>query len=324
LRELEGLAALRAFDREGARAAWNDVVRSQPLTWGAMAARARLAEMGALVPASFDAPPDPKPGDPLLYQLPAVVLFYHRLGLDADAETYLRAHERDAVLAMKGREKEALCAMYGELGRAARAYRVGLEGVSSSLLTRAPSPSSEWGWRCLYPKPYAERVKELEEREGLPANLVYAVMRQESAYDPEAVSSARAVGLLQLMPETARRLAAETGSSFDENQLRTPAVNLELGARYLGKMLQAFDGSVPVAAAAYNAGPRAVRRWLQRMKGTDMDLWVALIPFEETRNYVTRVMSNLARYSYLQGGDSAVPTIALSLPSTGNEQAPEY
>jgi soluble lytic murein transglycosylase len=89
-------------------------------------------------------------------------------------------------------------------------------------------------------------------------------------------------------------------------------------------MLRVFDESIPLAAAAYNAGPRAVRRWLTRMKGTDLDLWVALIPFEETRTYVTRVMSNLAHYAYLEGGELSVPGVALNLPVAGNEAQAEY
>ena len=323
LRELEGLAAARAYDRQGARAVWTDVVKSQPLTWGAMAARSRLAELGAALPPLLD-PAETAAVEPLSYQLPAVSLFYHRVGLDAEAEAYLRAHEREAVSGLKGREKEALCAMYGELERAARSYRIGLEGVPSTLLARAPSPASEWGWRCLYPRPYSDHVDELETREHLSKGLVYAIMRQESAYDPEAISSARAVGLLQLMPETARRLSSEVGASFDQSKLRNPSVNLDLGARYLAKMLKVFDGSIPLAAAAYNAGPRAVRRWLERMKGVDLDLWVALIPFEETRTYVGRVMSNLAHYAYLEGGELAVPTVALNLPAASNEQTAEY
>jgi soluble lytic murein transglycosylase len=323
LRELEGLAAAKAGDKEGAVALWNDAIRSQPLSWAATVARARLAEEGATAPSMID-PADGKTSDALSLQLPPIARLYHRLGLDSDAEGYLRAHEHDAVLELKGREKEALCAMYAELGRAARLYRIGVEAVPAALLTRAPSAASEWGWRCLYPRPYLDRVRDIEAREGLPKSLIYAVMRQESGYDPDAVSGARAVGLLQVMPETARRLASETGTTFDEKTLHTPSVNLDLGGRYLAKMLRSFNGSIPMAAAAYNAGPRAVRRWLDRMKGVELDVWVALIPFEETRTYVTKVMSNLARYAYLEGGDSAVPSVELTLPASTKEEAAEY
>jgi soluble lytic murein transglycosylase len=327
LRELEGVAASKAGDREGAVALWTEVVRSQPLSWAAMAARARLSKQGAELPPALE-PPEATVSEPMAAPLPPIALLYHRLGLDGDAESYLRAHEREAVADIKGREKEALCAMYGELGRAARLYRVGVDAVPSSLLARAPSASSEWGWKCVYPRPYLERVRDIEARESLPRGLIYAVMRQESAFDPDAVSGARAVGLLQLMPETARHLAAEVGAPFEERLLRAPATNLDLGGRYLAKLLRSFNGALPMTAAAYNAGPRAVRRWLDRMKSLDTDLWVAMIPFEETRTYVSRVMSNLARYSYLEGGEAALPPLDLALPAaaptTTKEESAEY
>lgn len=326
LRELEGLAVSKAGERDAAVAIWSDVLRAQPLSWAATAARARLSKLGVDVPPAIESA-DSVASEPLSATLPPVALLYHRLGLDGDAESYLRAHEREAVVDLKGREKEALCALYGELGRAARMYRVGVDAVPSALLARAPSPSSEWGWRCVYPRPYVDRVRDIEARESLPTGLIYAVMRQESAFDPDATSGARAVGLLQLMPETARRVAAEVGTAFDERLLRTPPVNLDLGGRYLAKMLRSFRGSVPLAAAAYNAGPRAVRRWLERMKGLDLDVWVAMIPFEETRIYVSKVMSNLARYAYLDGGESALPSIDLEPPAVATpsrEESAEY
>jgi soluble lytic murein transglycosylase len=323
-RELEGVATEKAGDKDGAISLWNDVIRAQPLSWAALMAKARLVQAGASVPAIID-PSDGRASDPLAYKLPPVALLYHRLGLDADADIYLRAHEHEAVGDIKGREKEALCAMYADLGRANRLYRIGVDAVPAALLLRAPSSATEWGWRCLYPRPYADRVEDIETREQLPKSFMYAVMRQESAYDPDAVSGARAVGLLQLMPETARRVATEAGVSFDEKQLKTPNVNLELGGRYLAKMLRSFAGSIPLATAAYNAGPRAVRRWQTRMKTVDADVWVAMIPFEETRTYVTKVMGNLARYSFLGGGEQAVPEVALSLPApTTGEEAAEY
>jgi soluble lytic murein transglycosylase len=323
LRELEGVAAAKSGDKDGAVALWNDVIRAQPLSWAATMARARLAQNGAPVPPVID-DSDGRASDPLAYKLPPIAVLYHRLGLDSDADAYLRAHEREAAGEVKGREKEALCAMYADLGRANRLYRIGVDAVPSSLLLRAPSQATEWGWKCLYPQPYFDRVREVESREQLPKGLIYAVMRQESAYDPDAISGARAVGLLQLMPETARRVAAEGHVDFDEKLLRTPSLNIELGGRYLGKMIRAFGGSIPLAAAGYNAGPRAVRKWQERMKGLDADLWVSVIPFEETRTYVSKVMGNLARYAYLEGGEPAVPTVQLELPPTSTEETAEY
>jgi len=323
IRELEGVAAAKAGDKDGAVGLWNDVIHAQPLSWAATVSRARLTQNGTPVPSIIEAS-DGRTSEPLGYNLPPIALLYHRLGLDADADAYLRAHEREAAVEQKGREKEALCAMYAELGRGNRLYRIGVEAVPAALLLRAPSPASEWGWKCLYPRPYFDRVRDIEATADLPKGLIYAVMRQESAYDPDAISGARAVGLLQLMPETARRVAAEAGIAFDEKLLRTPSLNLELGGRYLAKMLRSFGGSIPLAAAGYNAGPRAVRKWQVRMKGLDADLWVSLIPFEETRTYVTKVMGNLARYAYLEGGEAAVPTVELALPTPSTEEASEY
>jgi len=322
IRELEAIAARGAGDKSAAVAMWSDIVKSQPFTWAAMAARARLAQEGEPPPPLLE-PSDGSTAEPLSLKLPPVAQLYHRVGLDTEAEAYLRSHEREAVADLRGRDKEALCALYGELGRATRQYRIGLEAVPSALLTRAPSAATEWAWRCVYPQPYVDRVGDIEAREKLPKGLIYAVMRQESSYDPHAVSRARAVGLLQLMPDTARRLAAEKGQPFEEKWLRIPGVNLDLGGRYLGKMLRSFEGSVPVTAAAYNAGPGAARRWMTRTK-VDLDIWVALIPYEETRVYVGRVMSNLARYAYLAGGEPQVPQLDLRPPAVAKEDAEDY
>jgi soluble lytic murein transglycosylase len=100
-------------------------------------------------------------------------------------------------------------------------------------------------------------------------------------------------------------------------------VNLDLGGHYLAKTLRSFDGSIPVAAAGYNAGPGAARRWITRMN-VDLDIWVALIPFEETRTYVARVMSNLARYAYLSGGETQIPDLDLRPLSVAREDANDY
>ena len=89
-------------------------------------------------------------------------------------------------------------------------------------------------------------------------------------------------------------------------------MNLKLGAFYLGKLFKMFDGNVLYAAAAYNAGPKAVASWIGG-KDSDADVWVARIPYDETRHYVAKVAANLARYQYLQGGEAAVAPIALAM-----------
>jgi soluble lytic murein transglycosylase len=138
-------------------------------------------------------------------------------------------------------------------------------------------------------------------------------MRQESAFDPEVVSPARAVGLLQLMPETARTVASGAGLVHEEGWLVRPGHNVSLGTRYLHELLEKFGGKTALAAGAYNAGPEAISRWMSHAKGEPLDVFVEAIPFVETRGYVVRVMGNLARYGFLEHGEKGVPAIDLEL-----------
>jgi soluble lytic murein transglycosylase len=117
---------------------------------------------------------------------------------------------------------------------------------------------------------------------------------------------------MQLMPETARRAAAEMALEADLTEIERPDLNVQLGAFYLGKLMKSFSGSVPLAVAAYNAGPQAVGHWVTKERETD--LWVARIPYDETRRYVERVLGNLARYQWLSGGTAAVTPIPLEIP----------
>lgn len=126
------------------------------------------------------------------------------------------------------------------------------------------------------------------------------------------------------MPRTARNVAEEHGIDYDEALLTSPPVNIDLGARYLAKMRKTFHGSIPLAAAAYNAGPHAVARWLERSEGLSLDVFVARIPFRETRGYVQRVLSNYARYAFLEGGEEAVPSLDLTLPQPVKLSADSY
>ncbi|AUX45977.1 exported transglycosylase [Sorangium cellulosum] len=323
LRELAGLAALRGGDREGAVRIWTQVMRDQPLSWGALLARSRLAAAGAptpplLVPASLrDAPP-------LDVKLPPAAALLSSMGLDGDAESYLAENERDAAAAYAGQESEALCRMYGMLSPAKRRYRVGTQAISAAALERAPSQADRWAWECVYPAPYLGEVRALEAQHGLPRGLVHALMRQESAFDPVVVSPASAVGLMQLMPATALKAASELSLGFDLGQLKSAPVNLRLGGYYIGKLLRTFEGSLPLATAAYNAGPKAVSHWLEGGIDRDTDVWVARIPYEETRTYVGRVLSNLARYQWLDGGDAAVAQVPLVLPADARAPADAY
>lgn len=137
---------------------------------------------------------------------------------------------------------------------------------------------------------------------GVEAPLVLAVIRQESAFYTRAKSHAGARGLMQVMPATAKRVAKDNRLPYDRDRLTGDAnYNLIIGQVYLSGVIEQFEGSYPMALAAYNAGPHRVKRWLKtygdpRKGEIDIIDWVELIPFTETRNYVQRVLENLSVY----------------------------
>jgi soluble lytic murein transglycosylase len=310
---MAALAALRAGDRTHAIARWTDVARSRPLSWPALVARARLAEAGAPLPVAIDPPASPPPAPlPLPVVVPPPADLLHRLGLDADAELALRDRESALTSGVGPRAPEALCAAYGAIGRARRRYQIA-QSLPSVLLAAAPTPATRWAWECAYPEPYADPVHDAERTEKLPAGLLWAVMRQESGFDPDAVSPARAVGLMQLLPETSRPVADDLGLSRDDARLTSPPYAIRVGARVLRRLLDEFHGNVPLAVAAYNGGADPVERWEARAPGMQLDTFVERIPYKETRDYVVRVMGNYARYGYLASGDAGVPAVALPL-----------
>jgi soluble lytic murein transglycosylase len=121
-------------------------------------------------------------------------------------------------------------------------------------------------------------------------------MRQESAFMHDANSSAGARGLMQLMPATAREVARKFGlGSTSGGEILDPGKNIALGTGYLRMMLDRFDNNMTLATASYNAGPHRARKW-QYDKPLPADIWVELIPFDETRSYVKRVMTYASIY----------------------------
>jgi soluble lytic murein transglycosylase len=137
-------------------------------------------------------------------------------------------------------------------------------------------------------------------------------MREESALDPRVVSPAGAIGLTQLMLPTAQEVARKLRlGRVRRADLASPSLNIRLGSRYLGDLLRRYDGSVPLALAAYNAGGGAVGRWLGQRSGLELDEFVEEIPIEETRGYVKRVLRSYAAYRLLYGADGETTSVSL-------------
>lgn len=145
------------------------------------------------------------------------------------------------------------------------------------------------------------------DRNGLEAELLLALLRQESAFDIDAISDAGARGLMQLLPSTARIVARRLKLGYATRKLTAdPEYNMKLGIAYLASLLDAFAGSYVLALAAYNGGPTRVRKWLRangdpRQRDVDVIDWIELIPFDETRDYVQRVLENLQVYRLRNG-----------------------
>jgi soluble lytic murein transglycosylase len=323
LLHLEAVAAFQAGDSSAAFDIWTRLVNDEPLSWPALVASARLRSAGKPTPMPIQ-PATASARDPLSVTLPEPARLLASIGLERDAEQYLRDNEPTVTASFGSRAAQAQCQLYGSLSLAHRRYRIGLRMVPGSALQSAPSSSSRWAWECLFPSAHGSAVHVLQQRESLPAGLMHAVMRQESGFDPEARSPAGAVGLMQLLPSTARKIADEFSVTYSPEQLLSPWLNLDLAARYLSKLLANFHGELPLAVAAYNAGPKAVARWLQACGDLPLDLWVARIPYAETRHYVEHVMSNYARYAYLLRPEDGATRLQLQLPKGIDLPADSY
>jgi peptidoglycan lytic transglycosylase len=156
-------------------------------------------------------------------------------------------------------------------------------------------------WEALFPKPYWTDLKHYASANALDPYLVASLIRQESAFNPNAVSHANAVGLMQLLPKVGRGVAKqEKLKHFSTQQLFTPATNLRLGTRYFRSMVDKF-GSFEFALAAYNAGTDRVQDWMGQGKYRDPQEFVESIPFTETREYVQNILRNANVYRQLYG-----------------------
>ena len=243
------------------------------------------------------APPHPRPGEAALFQqkeLVAAARMLASLGEQRRLYPFLDSLDESARTAAERR-------MVAQL-----AQILGRRDLAVMLSRRAATDGMIWpdeGYPIFEPILAAE---------GEPEDaLVHAVIRQESNFNEKAVSRAGARGLMQLMPGTASRVARRLGRSYGLVMLtRDPSYNVELGSAYLAEIIERFEGSYPLALAAYNAGPGRVDRWLaengdpRREKGFDMVDWIELIPFRETRNYVQRVLEGLLVYRQLIGEPS--------------------
>jgi len=175
-----------------------------------------------------------------------------------------------------------------------------LEGIHLGwLASRSYTLNHPRVLRIVFPFPLRELIERKARELELDPYLLAALIRQESAFTPGAVSRAGAHGLMQLMPPTVREVARRVGADWDEGLLTVADANLHLGATHLAGLLRHYDNSVVPTLAAYNAGGTPVRRWLRAFGGEDQVEFINRVPYVETRGYLRTVLRNVALYKAL-------------------------
>ncbi|MFN0064508.1 MAG: transglycosylase SLT domain-containing protein [Myxococcaceae bacterium] len=293
---------------------YNDIVRLFPGTLYGVFAAARLESSGAQQRPLFPKPPA------LASQEPPATHPEWRLAQSLAAAGLFR-DATDLLSSVTGRirnTQEAL--VFG-----AALVRVGEFGLAHALAARvlwgeAYAQASPEALALMYPRAYTRAVVSASTRAGVDAHLMWALMRRESGFAPEVSSSADARGLLQLMPNTARRVAAELGKpSPHPDALFAPALNIELATAYVGALTKRFAHPAFVAAA-YNAGPAALLRWISARGTEPLDLFIEDIPYKETRLYVKQVLADHYLYRlFYEGHKPAFAAWNLPTPGKGVE-----
>ncbi len=178
---------------------------------------------------------------------------------------------------------------YGENFRAMRVLKRAIPFYTSAPISAMPLAY----WRILFPQAYWPQIKASAAENGLDPYMVASLIRQESEFNPQAISNKSAYGLMQLLPSVGKAMAkAEGMKHFETNQLLDPAINIQLGCRYLRQTMDKFGGQAEYVFAAYNAGDTRVVDWRSASGEQSIDEFVESIPFTETRDYVQAILRN--------------------------------
>ncbi|HCK82642.1 MAG TPA: lytic murein transglycosylase [Candidatus Competibacteraceae bacterium] len=255
------------------------------------------------------------------------------------------ATELEALLAGSvGLQRARELYILGREPEAAAEWRQAIESFDRAMLQQAALLADRWEWHSQaiatlarteywddlnvrFPLAYKNGVLDNARASALDPAWVYAIIRQESNFRPAARSPVGALGLMQLVPATGRDIARQSGDATDgaPESLLQPDTNLRLGVRYLQQMLERLQGNPVLATAAYNAGPTKVARWLPARAPVPADIWAETIPYQETRNYVQRVLEYATIYTQRLGlpqadrrlGSRMKPVLAIE-PAPGN------
>ncbi|MCA9472698.1 MAG: transglycosylase SLT domain-containing protein [Nitrospirales bacterium] len=291
--------------QETFRNLWKD----QPFTYYGQLAKARLSEPVSSSPvgvvktavqqASSATQPDTQPAmqpiepDDLHFKKAQALV---DLGLLQEATKELRAVSRHTT------SKQRNLASLLDVAQQAGAYDLGIRLAIQHhgyQMKQDQLPRSAYAWEGAYPTGYLPTIQQYVPS-GLDPYLVAGLIREESLYDTRAMSRVGALGLMQLMPTTARKVALRLGlQAPHRDDLFDAAMNIQLGSTYVGELLAQFKGNIVHAVAAYNAGPHVVRRWIAQDPHVAPDEFVERISYRETRGYVKRVLGSYRVYRAL-------------------------
>lgn len=304
-------------DVKGAVALFEKLAVEHPATYYGLMARAQLGEVDKerleriapqLVFSSESASPWPLHTGPVMEKDPhflaAVELL--RMGFPEAVSSELLAVNRTRLPAEPVRLIVHLLSMAGDERAAHAVARVSLRRDLSGRIT----PQTRPVWEIAYPNAYRPLIEKHTKDAKVEPDLLQALMREESALDPKALSWAGALGLTQLMPATAKETARQLKiKKFRVESLLEPEMNIRIGAHHLGELVRRFDGNTPFAVGSYNAGAGAIKRWRAARKGLPLDAWVEEVPIAETRGYIKRVLRSYNTYQLLYGRPAKVPAV---------------
>ncbi|MEK7385733.1 MAG: lytic transglycosylase domain-containing protein, partial [candidate division NC10 bacterium] len=286
-----GRAREQQGDRAGAERLFARVLAEAPRTYyGVLAAARAPAATNAGAKAGVALPAEPSQAvaaDPAF----ARVELLRRIGLVEDA--FQELEELSQRAAGDPVRLYGLSSAYVKEERYHLALRIFRRSLAPLAATGDPALPRAF-WEMFYPFGWRAEVTDAAARVGLDPYLVAAVVREESSYYPRAVSRAGARGLMQLLPQTARLLAPA-------GDLDDPALNLQLGTRFLAGLLREWSDP-RLALAAYNAGPKRVRQWWSARRTDDVEAFIEQIPYDETRHYVKRVVLSWDEYRRIYAG----------------------
>ena len=222
------------------------------------------------------------------------------VGLEDAARRELREIEKRARSAA---DRRLLMIEYAAINSYERSSFIAEVAFGTARLRAGLTGEGRQYWEYAYPRAWESAVRQASRSTSVPEELIWSIMRAESHFRFDAQSPVGALGLMQVMPFTGRQVAGLMNlTGFDVRSLLVPQTNIRLGARYLQRLMEKFNGKVPLVAAAYNAGPHRVYAWIRNFGTLDMDEFIEHIPFVETRNYVKRVARNYQIYALLYRG----------------------